>query len=351
MARYYFPDVRMRLDDGRYFIPTTVAGISYRQEAASRCFQGQKLELARDPNNKYDKNAISIFADGEHIGFVPSDLNDGFAEYLDSGRTLDADIYKIVGGTEAKPSRGIYINLYLPQDVLIEFDGLDQTTAGPPPRVPHVARNQRDLKVNIDGAYKVDFEPRINYRDRQSRYAASYARFTDGSLIYIAERSKVGWFFGLWNPPRTRMYGTLRDCRTEIRQDFSDRFTEDSIQRKLQKGSLYFANMEWGTNYVYRRQMQFRDDMYDRYGSGVEVELLDYAVYFVFSNVHKYKKILYVVERIGKNWLWDRWDGGDIPAGKNLKDCQLAIWRHMDAWCKSGEYSERVARYKQLNRG
>ncbi len=122
MARYYYPDVRMRLDDERYFIPTKIAGVGYRQDAASRCYEGQNLALIRDSENSHDKNAIKVFAGGEHIGFIPAEVNEGFAEYLDSGRKLEADIYKIVGGTKDKPNRGIYINLYLPEDVSVEFD-------------------------------------------------------------------------------------------------------------------------------------------------------------------------------------------------------------------------------------
>ena len=122
MAHYYFPDVRMRLDDGRYFIPTKIAGVGYRQNAVARCYEGQNLALMRDSKNSHDKNAIKVFAHGEHIGFIPAELNEWFAQYFDSGRKIEADIYKIVGGTEDKPSRGIRINLYVPEDVPIEFD-------------------------------------------------------------------------------------------------------------------------------------------------------------------------------------------------------------------------------------
>ena len=122
---FYFPDVRMMVDDGRYFIRTNVAGISFRQDAASLCYAGQSLTLLRDPENPHDVNAVSVFADGNHIGFIPATLNAGFAAYLDSGRQLCADIDNVVGGAADKPAIGIYINLYLPDDVDIEFDEWD----------------------------------------------------------------------------------------------------------------------------------------------------------------------------------------------------------------------------------
>ena len=113
------------VDDGRYFIRTNVAGISFRQDAAFRCYTGQHLTLIRDSANPHDKNAIRVFAGGEHIGFIPAEINAAFAAYLDSGRLLDAEIDHIVGGTTDKPFRGIYINLYLPDDVHMEFDDWD----------------------------------------------------------------------------------------------------------------------------------------------------------------------------------------------------------------------------------
>ena len=112
----------MRLDDGRYFIPMNVAGVSYRQDAVSRCFKEQSVTLVRDSNNPHDKNAIMVFVGGEQIGFIPRDMNEGFAEYMDNGRDLDAEIHKIIGGTSDKPTTGVIIALYLPDDVSIEFD-------------------------------------------------------------------------------------------------------------------------------------------------------------------------------------------------------------------------------------
>ena len=112
----------MRLDDGRYFVPIDDAGVSYRQDAVSRCFEDQSLILVRGSNNPHDKNAIMVLAGREHIGFLPRDMNKGFAEYIDNGGDLDADVHKIIGGTSDQPNIGIIIALYLPDDVLVEFD-------------------------------------------------------------------------------------------------------------------------------------------------------------------------------------------------------------------------------------
>ena len=42
--------------------------------------------------------------------------------HLDAGRWIDAEIETFVGGTPAKPTAGVVMRLYLPEDVPIEFD-------------------------------------------------------------------------------------------------------------------------------------------------------------------------------------------------------------------------------------
>ena len=122
MARHYFPDVYQDLEDGRYFIKANVAGVSYRQQAVSGCVEGQSLKLVRDQRNRHDGHAIQVLSGGAHIGFVPRDINEGFATYLDTGRCIDAEIEAVVGGTPDKPTVGVVMRLYLPEDVSIEFD-------------------------------------------------------------------------------------------------------------------------------------------------------------------------------------------------------------------------------------
>ena len=122
VMRYYFPDVYKSLENGRYFIKFNVAGVSYRQEAVSRCCEDEPLALVRDIGNAHDRNAIKIFAGSDHIGFVPKGTNRGFAEYMDSGGVLEAEIEAIVGGESEEPNKGVVARLYIPPDVDIEFD-------------------------------------------------------------------------------------------------------------------------------------------------------------------------------------------------------------------------------------
>ena len=47
------------------------------------------LDLQREPDNKYDKNAIALYFEGQKIGFVPREENQLFA------KMLDADLVKL----------------------------------------------------------------------------------------------------------------------------------------------------------------------------------------------------------------------------------------------------------------
>lgn len=61
---------------------TRVAGVSYRQEAVSRCNEGQVVTLVRDPENEHDSNAVEVYA-GEPIGYIPTEDSEAVARYLD----------------------------------------------------------------------------------------------------------------------------------------------------------------------------------------------------------------------------------------------------------------------------
>lgn len=46
---------------------------------------GTALVLVREPANKFDKNAIAVYADGEKIGYIPKNKNILLAAAIDAG--------------------------------------------------------------------------------------------------------------------------------------------------------------------------------------------------------------------------------------------------------------------------
>lgn len=53
-----------------------VAGVSFHKKKVESLSEGDILTLQRDPDNKYDSNAIKILNSKEEmVGFVPKDFN------------------------------------------------------------------------------------------------------------------------------------------------------------------------------------------------------------------------------------------------------------------------------------
>ena len=227
-----------------------------------------------------------------------------------------------------------------------------------------------ERKIDFDGAYLMRFDGDIAWKDRHSSYAASFAELLDGSLIYIAERIQGKWYYGIWNPVWEWQYDSLGACRKAIREDFKIRLNNNSNTKRISARDLYFPKMQWSRNYAFRHldfEKYYCDDDYFSdnisikitayglnsydYNSPIErmkrtLEGLDYTVWFAYAHIDKQERIHYVIERIGKKWLGSRWSGAQEFAGTTMRECQVAIWRHMTEWYRSDDMRKRIALYQ-----
>lgn len=70
-----------------------------RQQVISQCTKDTAVFLEREPNNKYDKNAIKVMTIMGQVGYIGKDYASILAEMMDAGRKFTAtiaevDIYK-----------------------------------------------------------------------------------------------------------------------------------------------------------------------------------------------------------------------------------------------------------------
>ena len=64
------------------------------------CQEGREVHLKREPNNKYDKNAIAVYliipgwlwSSKKQIGYIQASMNDYLAKKMDSGTKIKASI-------------------------------------------------------------------------------------------------------------------------------------------------------------------------------------------------------------------------------------------------------------------
>lgn len=84
---------------------------SNRQKIIAGCKEGDSVRLVREPDNPYGSTAIAVFVARGQIGYIPHEKSVIYAPLMDRGLGATAKIAKINGGTQAKPSRGVVIEV------------------------------------------------------------------------------------------------------------------------------------------------------------------------------------------------------------------------------------------------
>lgn len=71
------------------------------REMSEEYCDGSPLELEHEEDNPYDENAIKVFYEGEHIGYINRDLSEDLVKFVDADM-VDAEISEITGGEDGK---------------------------------------------------------------------------------------------------------------------------------------------------------------------------------------------------------------------------------------------------------
>jgi hypothetical protein len=88
-----------------------------RQAIIARCRQGEPMQLIREPDNKYDEDAIKVCrANGEQIGYIGRDDNYRFAEDLDRGHRFIVEIAFINPASGKKKNAGVVLRVAVPDE-------------------------------------------------------------------------------------------------------------------------------------------------------------------------------------------------------------------------------------------
>lgn len=74
---------------------------SEAKQACNQLSEGDTVTLEREPDNKYDANAVAVYFDGHHIGYIPAANNTQLALALDDGEECVAEV---IGRNGNKPT-------------------------------------------------------------------------------------------------------------------------------------------------------------------------------------------------------------------------------------------------------
>jgi len=90
-----------------------VAGFQYyKGERISHLLkEGTNIQLKREPENKYDSNAIALYCNDVKIGFVPRDDNYTMALLLDQNAPLSAQITNV--DLQAGPWERVWVEVVM----------------------------------------------------------------------------------------------------------------------------------------------------------------------------------------------------------------------------------------------
>lgn len=72
---------------------------------------GDALELVREPDNRHDKNAVSVRWRGQALGYLPRKENRAVAKALDDGESVRATVEKLT--VDADPWKRLRISVFI----------------------------------------------------------------------------------------------------------------------------------------------------------------------------------------------------------------------------------------------
>lgn len=98
---------------------TKIAGVTKknsggerRQNIIKQLDAGDRVALIREPDNRYDPNAIRVECDLGQLGYIPADTAvNNLASEMDRGSEVTAIISEITGGEPGKPTRGVNLEI------------------------------------------------------------------------------------------------------------------------------------------------------------------------------------------------------------------------------------------------
>jgi len=84
----------------------------YKLDALSqRIKTGDRLELAREPENRHDRNAVSVFWQGEPLGYLPRKENRAVARAMDAREPVYATVESITDDPD--PWKRLRISVFI----------------------------------------------------------------------------------------------------------------------------------------------------------------------------------------------------------------------------------------------
>jgi len=92
-----------------------VAGVSFRRKELDELYEKDwnkvKVEIKEEPENKFDPNAIAIYADNVHIGYISAIVVQPVKQLIKQGHNYECALIYVTNGHRGKGIRTAKIAL------------------------------------------------------------------------------------------------------------------------------------------------------------------------------------------------------------------------------------------------
>lgn len=79
-----------------------IAGVSFRQKELGKLYERDwnqvSVRIEPEPDNKYDANAVAVYADDIHVGYIPGLVAPHITSLINKGQTFKCALIYITNG-------------------------------------------------------------------------------------------------------------------------------------------------------------------------------------------------------------------------------------------------------------
>lgn len=171
----------------RVDIFSKIRGVSDHQPATAFCSKGTVLRCVREPQNKYDRNAIKlavhgglIFKKDHTLGYISADLADRLAPLIDRGLDLKVMVKEVTGIKPKKKTRGVNIMISYSE---LQAEQIKKDIA----KERAIARNREAKRLRELVAQKeAEVQAKIEKRERQKEQVKA-------GVVVVGKKFKRGF--------------------------------------------------------------------------------------------------------------------------------------------------------------
>ena len=218
---------------------TRVAGVTYYNVNFASIRKSSRVEVVPEPNCRYDKYALRVIIDGNHVGYIKRGFNRTIVEEMKAGANVTARVKAVIGGDAGK-NHGIVLNLVVDGGHTSARSG---NNLGPVAKssslelkiirsdLPHIPKDDienvwvdfYEYKKKLPPVVELPKEP--NYKEDFDRDVPFLTRLWSESFDSYRARRRQEWLSACANPKsqnekRERLVKQLNAKRASMQKEF-----------------------------------------------------------------------------------------------------------------------------------